>query len=136
MQKNNTQIQNDFDINSNSKIQLCKYLDIDLLPIKLCNELRKIYDYEIAKGNIVVEVNLYGWSKIDLQIVFANPLFFRNIHISKAKYFENHDSHYPLEAEFTVARQCISGPLNEEEMKVRNEKNGQDHYITVTDFRP
>ena len=87
--------------------------------LKLCSDLRPIYDHELAHGNYVASVTAPAGTKCDYAIVFAEPLNFIDSAAAEnlpptVEYWECRDPHYDIEAGYFCAKHShsISGPLN------------------------
>jgi hypothetical protein len=90
---------------------------MDAVP-NLSKSLQAILEFELARGNTIVRVDQPAGSRCPLAVVLLRPL---NIDSFKAAHrlpanvgtWENHDSHYPLEAGYVCeqTRHAISGPL-------------------------
>ena len=88
--------------------------------ISLSENLIPIHDYELSLGNEVLRRDENMWSKCPLDVVFKDPLHFeeirRDLHLpTSVEYWENHDTHYDLEAGFMCKEtgHSLSGPLSQ-----------------------
>ena len=84
----------------------------------LSDALKKIYDYEIARGNEVERIDRPAGSDCPLAVIFRSPLDisgFVSIYglPSGVKTWENRDRHYPLEKGYVCegTRHALAGPL-------------------------
>lgn len=84
----------------------------------LAEDLRPILAFELARGNTVVRVDRPAGSLCPLAVILARPLDivgFRASHDLPPSIdtWENHDSHYPLEAGCICerTRHALAGPL-------------------------
>ncbi len=86
--------------------------------IPLSERLVPIHDYELSLGNKVLRMEELIWTKTPLAVVFQHPLHFAEIAQNlvlpaSVERWENHDTHYDLEAGFvcTETGHTLSGPL-------------------------
>ena len=85
----------------------------------LSEDLRPIYDLEMAKGNQVERIDEPAGTDCPLAVVFKHPLHVKEIRSeltlpSSVEYWEHYDPHYSVKAEAGYACQktahCIIGP--------------------------
>jgi len=84
----------------------------------LSENLRRAFEHELARGNTVARVDRPAGTRCPLAVVFAQPLdivwFKASEPLTTAvKIWENHDSHYPMEAGYIcdTTRHAMSGPV-------------------------
>ncbi|OEF99572.1 hypothetical protein BHF71_08475 [Vulcanibacillus modesticaldus] len=82
----------------------------------ICNHLKPIIDHELSKGNKIQEISK-GWSNavlvIDLEKRMDVQYERSDMNLSEyVKYWENKDSHYPLQKGFYCekCKHSIAGP--------------------------
>jgi hypothetical protein len=66
---------------------------------------------EIELGNEIAEIQLGGWSKVDLVVSLKFP--FRKDYQKEAKtaeFYRNTDAHYPLSDSYTANREAVEAP--------------------------
>ncbi len=86
--------------------------------MQLSKYLQPIYDLIIASGNKVERIDEPAGTKCPLAIIFKNKINKEVIEqklklLPNVQYWENKDSHYPLEAGYSckVTGHVIAGPL-------------------------
>lgn len=90
--------------------------DGSLIRTELCDDLRLLYDVEIANGNRLERIDRFASDKADLVLAFSQPLFTDVDGPPRTKNalerFQNTDPRYPQETSYTCAeeRQAIAGP--------------------------
>lgn len=84
----------------------------------LSEALKKIYEYEIGRGNQIERVDRPAGSNCPLAIIFRAPLDVSGFVIAYGmptgvKTWENRDSHYPLEKGYVCesTHHALAGPL-------------------------
>jgi len=86
--------------------------------VNLCAELRVIYEYEIAHGNVVASVAAPAGTQCDYAIAFREPLKSWGAAEARSlpdavRRWECNDTHYALEAGFYCSehRHSVAGPI-------------------------
>lgn len=76
--------------------------------MEVCIHLENILEYEIARGNTICQVD-DNWSSGIKVITLNGPIDSEHakalMEDNQLKYWENHDSHYPIQKGF-LCRQC------------------------------
>jgi hypothetical protein len=90
------------------------------MDIAICPDLRPVYDYEVAQGNVVTRIDAPAGTECEYAIIFGEPL--KSLGIPDCEdppdfmsHWECRDSHYPIEAGFFCRehRHCIAGPIHD-----------------------
>jgi len=84
--------------------------------VKICTYLDEIIKHELIRGNIIVSDDDM-WSSEIRVITFKNAIdteyVDNQISIHEIKYWENHDSHYPIQKGY-ICKKCkvaIASPI-------------------------
>jgi hypothetical protein len=84
----------------------------------LAAELQPIYDLEVRLGNEVAYIAEPAGTACPYAVVFQQPLHKAEIEAELSlpetiRYWESHDSHYPIEAGYqcAISRHAIAGPI-------------------------
>ncbi|HEY8563186.1 MAG TPA: hypothetical protein VIL74_22605 [Pyrinomonadaceae bacterium] len=73
--------------------------------------LNAILGSELAAGNEIAEIQLGGWSEVDIVVTLKFP--FRKDHredFTDAAFYRNADAHYPLTDSYTANREAVEAP--------------------------
>lgn len=82
----------------------------DELPV-LQSTLDAILRSELELGNEIAEIQLGGWSEVDVVVSLKYP--FRKDYqseFSDAVFYRNTDAHYPLTDSYTARREAVEAP--------------------------
>lgn len=80
------------------------------LPV-LQSPLDAILRSELALGNEIAEIQLGGWSEVDVVVSLKHP--FRKDYQSEftdAVFYRNTDTHYSLTDSYTARREAVEAP--------------------------
>ncbi len=80
------------------------------LPV-LKSPLDAILRSELESGNEIAEIQLGGWSEVDLVVSLKHP--FRKDYQSEftdAVFYRNTDTHYSLTDSYTARREAVEAP--------------------------
>jgi hypothetical protein len=88
--------------------------------LQLCDDLRLVYDFEVAHGNFVTAISAPAGTKCSYEVIFSEPL--KIIGTTNAmqlpeflQYWENRDPHYDIEAGYFCPKHkhSVAGPLED-----------------------
>lgn len=94
--------------------------------MNLCSHLLMIFEYEISKGNKILETS-EGWTNANFVMDLQNPM---DIEYEKlnlidtiyVKYWESYDTHYPPQKGFYCekCKHSIAGPMDKDDLEKHN----------------